>query len=163
MQVYQDMAFPLECLQTMLDAIHTKFTIYPIMCYPCKIYTDKGGFIRHNHNDTPNSTTKQQQQQHDHNYQYFLNLGIYGVPLLLEKGDPTFKTVSAVRQLEQLVRTVGGFQHTYCDTFQTEEEFRTMFHHKLWDNCRHKYKCHGNFPTIYEKVKANDIIISVEE
>ena len=30
------------------------------------------------------------------------------------------------------MRSVGGFQHTYCDSFQTEEEFEAMFNHDLW-------------------------------
>ena len=37
-----------------------------------------------------------------------------------------FKTVTAVRGMEWLVRKLGGFQHTYCDSFQTKEEFMEM-------------------------------------
>ena len=29
-----------------------------------------------------------------------------------------FPTVTKVRELEAWVRSVGGFQHTYCDSFQ---------------------------------------------
>lgn len=57
--------------------------------------------------------------------------GIYGVPeqlrLASEEDEAAgherpaaelFPTVTKVRELEAWVRTVGGFQHTYCDSFQ---------------------------------------------
>lgn len=60
-----------------------------------------------------------------------LNLGIYGVPHKLSlavaeaeadgqerPAAELFPTVTKVRELEAFVRSVGGFQHTYCDSFQ---------------------------------------------
>ena len=35
--------------------------------------------------------------------------------------------MTQVRALEQYLREVGGFQHTYCDSFQKREEFEEMF------------------------------------
>eukprot|EP00944_MAST-04C_sp_MAST-4C-sp1_P011197 g11197.t1 len=92
--------------------------------------------------------------------QLFLNLGIYGVPkaILEARG---FKTVLAVRELESIVRRVGGFQHTYCDSFQTESEFESMYNHKLWKHCRAKYGAAGTFPSIFEKTHPNDIDIKL--
>ncbi|HSN83727.1 MAG TPA: hypothetical protein VLS88_14180, partial [Polyangiales bacterium] len=51
------------------------------------------------------------------------------------------------------VRSMGGFLHTYCDVFSTEEEFEEMFDHTLWREMRARYDADGTFPTIYEKVK----------
>ena len=68
-----------------------------------------------------------------------------------------FKTVTAVRGMEWLVRKLGGFQHTYCDSFQTKEEFMEMFNHDLWKKTRTKYLGSALFPDVYEKTRANDI------
>ena len=80
----------------------------------------------------------------------FLNLGIYGVPKAILE-DRGFKTVLAVRELEGVVRQVGGFQHTYCDSFQTESEFETMYNHKLWKHCRDKVRCHRHISIYFRK------------
>jgi hypothetical protein len=67
-----------------------------------------------------------------------MNLGIYGVPPVLaaavEAGDDDFlfPMVSKVRELEAWLREVKGFQHTYCDSFQSEAEFEEMFDHSLY-------------------------------
>ena len=57
--------------------------------------------------------------------------GIYGVPAQLRLASEEdeaagherpaaelFPMVTKVRELETWVRSVGGFQHTYCDSFQ---------------------------------------------
>ena len=61
--------------------------------------------------------------------------------------------MTRVRRFEARVREIGGFLHTYCDVFSTEEEFEEMFDHTLWREMRKKYEADGAFPTIYEKVK----------
>eukprot|EP00505_MAST-04D_sp_SCG-Rhode-Island_P001588 Stramenopile-MAST_4_protein_1588 len=144
-QVYQDVGFPMKDLSTMIEAVHNLFEIYPLLCYPCKI-RNKPGFLRV---QKPHSTA-------DRSSQMFLNLGIYGVPKPIVNGKK-YKTVTAVRGLEWLIRKLGGFQHTYCDSFQTKEEFAEMFDHKLWGNVRAKYGGNALFPDVYEKTRANDI------
>ncbi len=61
--------------------------------------------------------------------------------------------MTKVRALEQKARSLGGFLHTYCDVFSTEEEFLEMFDHALWRQMRERYQAEGTFPTIYQKVK----------
>jgi Delta24-sterol reductase len=145
-QVYQDLGFPMKDLSTMIDAAHNLFEIYPLLCYPCKI-PKKPGFLR-GHSMGDNDA--------DQNSQMFLNFGIYGVPKPIAMGRK-YKTVTAVRGMEWLVRKVGGFQHTYCDSFQTKEEFAEMFDHELWEKVRTKYGGKALFPGVYEKTRANDI------
>lgn len=36
---------------------------------------------------------------------------------------------------------------------QTEEEFREMFDHSLWEKMREKYECNTAFNTVYEKTR----------
>ena len=96
----------------------------------------------------------------------YLNLGIYGIPRELaaavksgtSEGDYLFPMVSRVRKLERWLREVGGFQHTYCDSFQTEEEFELMFDHGLYDRMRVQYGEKGGcrkgvFPRVWAKTR----------
>ena len=148
-QVYQDVGFPIHQLENMINKSHNMFNIYPLLCYPCKI-SNRPGFLDINRSGISNDNDESQ---------LFLNLGIYGVPKAILDGKE-FKTVLAVRELEQIIRDIGGFQHTYCDSFQTKEEFTKMFNHTLWAKCRLKYGGDKLFPTIYEKTHPNDIDIS---
>ena len=82
----------------------------------------------------------------------FFNLGIYGVPSPLKVGK-AFKTVQAVRKLEEWIRAVHGFQHTYCDSFQSVEEFERMFDLSLNAKLRKAYGADGAFVGIFEKTR----------
>ena len=147
-QVYQDVGFPIHQFEKMVNDSHNMFHIYPLLCYPCKI-NNRPGFLHVNRGISSDNNDSQ----------LFLNLGIYGVPKAILEGKE-FKTVLAVRKLEQIIREIGGFQHTYCDSFQTNVEFSKMFNHTLWAKCRLKYGGDKRFPTIYEKTHPNDIDIS---
>jgi len=144
-QVWQEFAFPAKNFAEMVGRAHEEFEIYPLLAYPCKVI-DHGGMVRApgNHGKpyagTPATVP-------------FLDLGIYGIPQRIKDGDERFDTVTRVRRFEQRVRELGGFLHTYCDVFSTEEEFMEMFDHTLWREMRAKYETEGAFPTIYEKVK----------
>jgi delta24-sterol reductase len=144
-QVWQEFAFPAENFAEMVARAHEEFEIYPLLAYPCKVI-DHGGMVRApgNHGKpyagTPATVP-------------FLDLGIYGIPQRIKDGDERFDTVTRVRRFEQRVRELGGFLHTYCDVFSTEEEFMEMFDHTLWREMRAKYETEEAFPTIYEKVK----------
>jgi Delta24-sterol reductase len=135
-QVYQDLAFPFAKLAEGVDVATELFDIFPLLCYPCKLRDVPGRMVRsHTGADTA-----------------FINLGIYGVPKPLRSGRP-FKTVHAVRELEAWIRSVGGFQHSYCDSFQTEEEFGQMFDTALNAKLRKQYGADRAFVGVYEKTR----------
>ncbi len=144
-QVWQEFAFPAENFAEMVARAHDEFEIYPLLAYPCKVI-DQGGLVR-----LPGNHGKPYPGEPE--VGAFLDLGIYGIPQRIRDGDSRFDTVSRVRRFEQRVRELGGFLHTYCDVFSTEEEFREMFDHTLWQEMRERYEADGAFPTIYEKVK----------
>jgi len=119
--------------------------IYPLLAYPCKVI-DKGGMVRLPGNrGTPYSGRTETAT--------FLDIGVYGFPQRVKDGDEQYPAVTKVRALEQKARSLGGFLHTYCDVFSTEEEFLEMFDHALWRQMRERYQAEGTFPTIYQKVK----------
>lgn len=140
-QCYQDVAFPADKLGDAMKLSSKLFGIFPLMVYPCKVINEPGALLRVEKSvKTPTS--------------WFLNLGIYGIPPELSQNpDRLFPMVSRVRELEAWLRSVGGFQHTYCDSFQTEEEFEEMFDHTLYNKMRLQYAADGVFPKIFEKTR----------
>ena len=40
----------------------------------------------------------------------------------------------------------------YADTYLTNEEFRTMFDHSLYDRIRKELQCEAAFPEVYGKI-----------
>ena len=135
-QIYQDVAFPATKLSEAIDLSDRLFGIFPLLCYPCRMRDVEGRMVRSGTgSDVP-----------------CFNLGIYGVPQALRQGK-AFKTVHAVRELEAWIRGVHGFQHTYCDSFQTKEEFEDMFDLKPNAALRKKYGAEGAFVGVYEKTR----------
>lgn len=53
-----------------------------------------------------------------------------------------------IRALANICR----FQMLYADTYLTEEDFRKMFDHSLYDKMRKKLDCELAFPEVYGKV-----------
>ena len=155
-QVWQEFAFPAENFAEMVMRAHEEFEIYPLLAYPCKVI-DHGGIVRLPGNHGKPYTGKPEVGT-------FLDIGIYGIPQRIKDGDERFDTVTRVRRFEKRVREIGGFLHTYCDVFSTEEEFEEMFDHTLWRQMREKYDANGAFPTIYEKIKPEtDPLAFLEE
>jgi delta24-sterol reductase len=144
-QVWQEYAFPAEHFGEMVEDIHDEFEIYPLLAYPCRVI-DRGGLVR-----LPVNRGKPYSGRAETGT--FLDIGVYGFPQRVREGDERFPAVTKVRRLEQKARALGGFLHTYCDVFSTEEEFLEMFDHTLWSRMRAQYDANGSFPTIYEKVK----------
>ena len=144
-QVWQEFAFPAENFAEMVARAHDVLEIYPLLAYPCKVI-DHGGMVRAPGNRAKPYCGEPQTAA-------FLDLGIYGIPQRIKDGDEHFDTVTRVRRLEERVRSLGGFLHTYCDVCSTEAEFMEMFDHALWREMRARYGADGVFPTIYEKVR----------
>jgi Delta24-sterol reductase len=154
-QCYQDVAFPADKFQEALSVSDELFNIYPLLVYPCKV-KQRGGMLR-----VGDSSSKAGDVQMN------LNLGIYGVPPALQNDVyDLFPMIGRVRKLENWLRQNGGFQHTYCDSFQTEQEFEAMFDHTLYNEMRTKYRAKGKFPRVYEKTRPEvniDLWLKEEE
>ena len=102
----------------MVNLSHGLFGIYPLLCYPCKISSRRGFLdVRDERDETRREGS-----------QLFLNLGIYGVPKAILE-DRGFKTVLAVRELESIVRRVGGVSNIHTVIRSTESEFESMYNH----------------------------------
>jgi delta24-sterol reductase len=154
-QVYQDVAFPAECLNDALDTSHRLFQVYPLMCYPCLV-RDRPGMLRLPGMDPVSRDGKAHM---------YLNLGIYGIPK--EQRDfpyDLFPMVTRVRELEAWIREHKGFQHTYCDSFQSEAEFEEMFDHRLYDHMRKQYGAERAFQRVWQKTRPEmDVNVWLQE
>jgi hypothetical protein len=133
-------------LAELVELVHDQLEIYPLLAYPCKI-VEHGDLVR-----LPKNRGKPYSGWAE--IRPFLDIGIYGIPQRIKDGDERFSTVTKARRLEQKVRSVGRFVHTYCDVFSAEEEFTEMFDHTLWRQMRARHNAEGRFPTIYEKGEA---------
>lgn len=88
------------------------------------------------------------------------DLGVYGVPAAVKRGEP-YNATLAMRAMEHFTREVGGYSFLYADTFMTEDEFREMFDHTLYERVREAYAAEGAFPTLYEKTKPEVDVIAI--
>lgn len=144
-QVYQDLAFPLPELQNMVNYVENHFGLYPLLVYPCKI-TDRGGYFRLNANRGLRESGEADSSA------LYLNLGVYGIPLKVKSREAGYNLVREVRGLLGFVRSLGGFQHSYCDVFQTEDEFWQMYDPSLAKKVLSRF---GGVPVmdVYKKVQ----------
>ncbi|XP_063542976.1 delta(24)-sterol reductase-like isoform X1 [Cydia strobilella] len=131
--VIQDMLVPIETLEKAVLLFHDKFRVYPMWLCPFIVPNNPG------------------QLKVTGDWQMFVDIGVYGVPTA-----PGFETVSATRSVESFVTQEKGFQMLYADTYTTEEEFRRMFDHTLYDKVRESLPyCKQAFPQIYGKVNRS--------
>ena len=105
--------------------------MYPVLLYPSRIY-DHGEF------QGQLRAPKDSDRVPGTDFGMYFDLGVYGVPLPIKQGKP-FKTVHAMRKMEDFTREVGGYPFLYADTFMTREEFGQMFNLDLYEKVRVRY------------------------
>lgn len=152
-QVFQDIVLPLTSLERAIELSEHLFDIYPVLVYPCAIFDhgERSGQLRPPRPDTLIPGTK---------IGMYNDLGVYGVPAAVKRGEP-YNATLAMRAMEHFTREVGGYPFLYADTFMTEDEFREMFDHTLYERVRREYGAEGAFPTLYEKTKPEVDVIAI--
>ncbi|KAH9499915.1 Delta(24)-sterol reductase [Bulinus truncatus] len=129
-QVIQDMLVPVSTLGKSLDFFHQELNLYPLWLCPFKLF-NMPGLVHPKTNGN----------------EMYMDIGAYGTPKA-----PGFSTVPSTRKLEDFVAENDGFQMLYADSYLTNEQFRAMFDHRLYDKMRKQLDCEKAFPEIYEKV-----------
>jgi len=152
-QVFQDIVLPLDSLPRAIELSEHLFDIYPVLVYPCAIFDhgERSGQLRPPRPNTRVPGT---------NFGMYNDLGVYGVPAAVKRGEP-YNATLAMRAMEHFTREVGGYSFLYADTFMTEDEFREMFDHTLYERVRKAYAAEGAFPTLYEKTKPEVDVIAI--
>jgi delta24-sterol reductase len=152
-QVFQDIVLPLDSLPRAIELSEHLFDIYPVLVYPCAIF-DHGEHAGQLRPPRPNTRVP------GTNYGMYNDLGVYGVPAAVKRGEP-YNATLAMRAMEHFTREVGGYSFLYADTFMTEEELHEMFDTTLYLRVREAYGAAGAFPTLYEKTKPEVDVIAI--
>jgi len=139
-QIYQDIAVPAVRYAELLRHVDTELGIYPLLVYPCA-WRDRGGLQRHPEGGARGTATSPRET-------VYLNVGIYGRPT-----KPGGSMISRVRRLLALARSMGGYQHTYCDVLQTREEFEQQLDHTKLREVRERIGSQL-LPEPYDKVRC---------
>lgn len=159
LQVFQDIVLPMSAMSRAIDKSHELFEMYPILLYPSRIY-DHG-----NKSGAPQGQLRAP-RPHDRvpgeDFAMFFDLGVYGVPKAIKEKRP-FRTVHAMREMEDFTREVGGYPFLYADTFMTRDEFEKMFDLTLYEQVRKQYRAVGAFPHLYDKIKPEVDVFAVFE
>jgi delta24-sterol reductase len=159
LQVFQDIVLPMSAMSRAIDKSHELFEMYPILLYPSRIY-DHGGSRGEPQGQLRAPPESDRVPGTD--YGMFFDLGVYGVPKPIKEKKP-FRTVHAMRAMEEFTREVGGYPFLYADTFMTREEFGEMFDLTLYEKVRKKYGAEGAFPALYDKIKPEVDVFAVYE
>lgn len=139
-QIYQDIAVPAVRYAELLRHVDAELGIYPLLVYPC-VWRDRGGLQRHPEGGARGTATSPRET-------VYLNVGIYGRPT-----KPGGSMISRVRRLLALARSMGGYQHTYCDVLQTREEFEQQLDHTKLREVRERIGSQL-LPEPYDKVRC---------
>lgn len=135
--VVQDMLMPISKLYDSLQYFDKHYNIYPLWICPMRIIEKEAGFIH------PYSSN-------NHTDELFVDIGAYGTPSI-----QSFNGNDALHELEQFVIKNSGYQALYARSLLSENDFRVMFDHSLYDKLQkempHTIEAFG---TVYEKVKG---------
>lgn len=135
--VDQDMLVPYKKLSETISVFHKNWNMYPLWLCPCRIpKTEVRGIIN---------------PDYDENDDLYIDVGAYGVPSLVHT-DKNYNPKKNLRNVEDYVLSIKGFQALYAMTLFEREGFEKMFDHTEYRKLRKKYGCEGAFPEIYDKV-----------
>ena len=130
--VLQDLLIPISTMDEGLTLLKQHFDLRdPLWLCPMRIFQSDAGQIK------PAPTGEEM----------FVDIGIYGIPLASD-----FEARQSTRAIEAWVRSVGGYQMLYADTYMTRLEFSQMFDHSLYREVRERHDLTATFPEIYDKV-----------
>ena len=167
--VIQESCMPVRRLKEGLDKFEEWWDIYPLLVFPIRTY-DRGlhsGFLNPRGNNLcPKGSTEGEQRQDTttrtstttENWGIWVDLAAYGIPRTVREGG-TFHPHKVIRQFEAWTRQVGGWNCYYTDLFCTREEYKEMFDHTLWANCRARLDADSAFPEPYDKIKSEPGIV----
>lgn len=132
-QVIQDLLVPTSTMAECIRGFDKLVKVYPLWLCPFRLPNE------------PGMVHPAEGLEED----MYVDIGVYGT-VKVKRGQ--FQAERTTRQLEDIVAKAKGFQMLYADTFRTEQEFRQMFDHRLYDRMRKQLKCEEAFPEVYAKV-----------
>jgi len=135
--VLQDFMVPLAKMEDLVNLCHKELAVYPLWLCPYRVPNNGPlqGKVR-----APKGTKPGQ-------YSHYIDCAAVGQPNLKD-----FDCGKAIRTLEEFLRDAGGIQGNYSYTYQTNQEFREMFDHSMYDEVRKEIGADKAFVEGYEKL-----------
>lgn len=135
--VLQDFMVPLKSMEGLVNLCHKELAVYPLWLCPYRVPNNGPlqGKVR-----APKGTKAGQ-------YAHYIDCAAVGQPLIKD-----FDCGKAIRTLEEFLRDAGGIQGNYSYTYQTNQEFREMFDHTMYDEVRKEVGADKAFVESYEKL-----------
>lgn len=133
--IIQDLCFPQSKVDEFTTWLDENYQIYPL--WLCSVrQNDRISMNPHMPSDSqPGQTTGET----------MLNIGVWG-------GCPSGSNkITANRQLEAKVRSLGGMKWLYADSYYTEAEFWSIYNREWYEKLRIEHNA-ASLPTVYEKV-----------
>jgi delta24-sterol reductase len=117
--------------------------VYPLLVYPIRVY---------NHGEYQGLQPKPRQLQPGKDWDMFVDLGAYGIPPALKRGEE-WDAEEHVAATERFTLEIGGFVPLYQDVWMNRTEFEEMFDHRLYRRMREKLGAVDAFPEVWDKVR----------
>ncbi|KAM0016078.1 putative delta(24)-sterol reductase [Helianthus debilis subsp. tardiflorus] len=148
MHVLQDLLVPLHKVSDALEWAHQEMEVYPIWLCPHRLYKHPYKTMVY-----PEPGFEQERRRGDTAYaQMYTDIGLYYAPGPVLRGE-AFDGSRAVSQMEHWLIENHGFETQYAVSELSEKDFWRMFDGQLYEKCRRKYGCVGNFMSVYYKSK----------
>lgn len=132
-QVIQDLLVPTSTMADCIRNFDRLVKIYPIWLCPFRLPNEPGMVHPADGLDVD----------------MYVDIGVYGT-VRVKRSE--FNAKRTTRQIEDIVANANGFQMLYADCFRTQDEFRKMFDHRLYDRMRKQLNCEHAFAEVYDKI-----------
>jgi delta24-sterol reductase len=153
--IVQDLAIPAEKAEQFLDYVNVELQIFPLWLCPIK-----GGSKVSLHTaktyspPTFDSTTADGFVGTNPG---LINIGVWGIPNLgaTRYSSRNFHEFIALnRDIERVVREVGGLKWLYAHNYYTEDEFWQVYDREMYEELRKKFRAEG-LPSLWDKVRRD--------
>jgi Delta24-sterol reductase len=134
--IIQDLALPSGTAQAFIDYVDRTLGIYPLWLCPLRA-------------DGKLSMSPYSESAQKETTEKLLNVGVWGMGSK-KKGE----FIQENRDIEEVVKNLGGVKWLYAQTYYTEDEFWSIYDRESYDKLRMKYHASA-LPDVYTKVKAN--------
>jgi delta24-sterol reductase len=155
--VIQDLAIPEENAQIFLEYVNREVQIYPLWLCPIR-WDWKVALHTAKTYSGPRRAPAVEKAPHL-KPEMLINVGLWGVPELSRKlyNHKNFSEfVDLNRDVEKVVRDLGGLKWLYAHNYYKEEEFWQVYDKEKYNELRGKWKAEG-LPSIWDKVKKEKL------
>uniref|UniRef100_A0A1B6C4R1 Delta(24)-sterol reductase n=2 Tax=Clastoptera arizonana TaxID=38151 RepID=A0A1B6C4R1_9HEMI len=128
--VVQDLMIPMKSMKEAILKFEKQLNIYPVWLCPFKLPSEPG--LVHSFSDKD---------------ELYVDIGLYGTPKVED-----YDSVKTTKEIEKYVSDVKGYQMLYAGTYASEDEFRDMFDHSLYNRIRKRLHCEKAFANVYGKI-----------